>query len=82
MQPGRTTLVRFDMQDVAHTFKKGHRIMVHIQSTWFPLANRNPQTFTKQYKAGTDAYQKATHRVFMTPEFPSHLEMSLLDKPR
>ena len=82
MKPGEVTRVRFDMQDVAHTFLAGHRIMVQIQSTWFPLANRNPQTFTKQYKAGADAYQKATHRVFMTPDHPSHLEMSVLKKPR
>ena len=68
-----------DMQDVAHTFLAGHRIMVQIQSTWFPLANRNPQTFTKQYKAGAEAYQKATHRVFMTREYPSHLELSVLE---
>ena len=70
------------MQDVAHTFLAGHRIMVQIQSTWFPLANRNPQIFTKQYKAGAEAYHKATHRVFMTPDHPSHLEMSVLKKSR
>lgn len=78
MEPGEVTQIRFDMQDVAHTFLRGHRIMVQIQSSWFPLANRNPQTFTDQYKAGAEAYQTATHRVFMTPEYPSHLEMSVL----
>lgn len=78
MKPGEITKVRFDMQDVAHTFLKGHRIMVQIQSTWFPLANRNPQVFTRQYKAPAEAYRKATHRVFMTRDHPSHLELSVL----
>jgi len=78
MIPGKVTRVRFDLQDVAHTFLKGHRIMVQIQSTWFPLANRNPQVFTKQYKAKADVYQKATHRVYATPRHPSHLELSIL----
>lgn len=82
MKPGEVTKVRFDMQDVAHTFLKGHKIMVQIQSTWFPLANRNPQVFTKQYKAPAESYQKATHRVYMTPDHPSHLELSTLKTPR
>jgi len=78
MKPGEVAKVRFDMQDVAHTFLAGHRIMVQIQSTWFPLANRNPQVFVKQYKASADVYRKATHRVYMSPRHPSHLEMSIL----
>lgn len=82
MKPGKITKVRFDMQDVAHTFLKGHRIMVQVQSTWFPLANRNPQVFTKQYKAPAEVYRKATHRVYMTPEHPSHLELSILQPPK
>ena len=78
MKPGEVAKVRFDMQDVAHTFRAGHRIMVQIQSTWFPLANRNPQVFVKQYKASADVYRKATHRVYMSPRHPSHLELSIL----
>ncbi len=78
MTPGKITRVRFDMQDVAHTFLAGHRIMVQVQSTWFPLANRNPQVFVKQYKAPARVYRKARHRIHMTPEHPSHLELSVL----
>ncbi len=59
------TPLRFTMPGVAHTFKKGHRIMVQIQSTWFPLVARNPQKFMPNYKHGTQAdFQKATQRVY------------------
>ena len=76
--PGEITQIEFDLRDKHHCFLKGHKIMVQIQSTWFPLANRNPQVFVKQYKASADVYRKATHRVYMSPRHPSHLEMSIL----
>ncbi|NRA97478.1 MAG: hypothetical protein HRU14_14875, partial [Planctomycetes bacterium] len=78
MKPGELTKIRFDMQDVAHTFLKGHKIMVQIQSTWFPLANRNPQVFTQQYKAPAESYQKATHRA----GHPEDTEEALGGQPR
>ena len=60
-----TKLNNFTMPGVAHTFKKGHRIMVQIQSTWFPLVARNPQKFMSNYKLATAAdFQKATQRVY------------------
>lgn len=63
--PNRPTALKFVMPGVAHTFKKGHRIMVQIQSTWFPLVARNPQRFVANYKLGTNAdFQKATQRVY------------------
>ena len=63
--PNRVTPLRFQMPGVAHTFKKGHRIMVQIQSTWFPLVARNPQKFLANYNMGTNAdFQKATQRVY------------------
>jgi predicted acyl esterase len=53
------------MPGVTHTFKKGHRIMVQIQSTWFPLVARNPQKYMTNYKLGGDNdFQKATQRVY------------------
>jgi len=59
------TPLRFTMPGVTHTFKKGHRIMVQIQSTWFPLVARNPQKFMENYKLGTQAdFQKTTQRVY------------------
>ncbi len=62
--PNKITSVKYEMPDVAHTFKKGHRIMIQIQSTWFPLADRNPQKFMNIYKADEKDYQKATIRIF------------------
>lgn len=63
--PNRATPLQFTMPGVAHTFKKGHRIMVQIQSTWFPLVARNPQKFMPNYKHGTQAdFQKATQKVY------------------
>ena len=62
---GTPTKLAFKMPGVAHTFKKGHRIMVQVQSSWFPLVARNPQKFMANYKAGTAAdFQKATQRVY------------------
>ncbi|MEO5911572.1 MAG: CocE/NonD family hydrolase [Pelobium sp.] len=67
MVANQETAVNIPMQDVLHTFKKGHRIMVQIQSTWFPLIQRNPQTFVPNiYKANESDYQKQTHKVFNT----------------
>lgn len=60
LTPGKREVVGFTLPDVFHTFKKGHRIMVQVQSAWFPLADRNPQTFTDIYSAGQDAFVKAT----------------------
>ena len=63
--PNQATKLLFTMPGVAHTFKKGHRIMVQIQSTWFPLVARNPQKFMPNYKLGTQAdFQKVTQKVF------------------
>ena len=61
--PGKTERVKFDVGDVAHTFKKGHRIMVQIQSSWFPLADRNPQKFVNIYEAHESDFQKAAIRI-------------------
>lgn len=62
--PGKITEVKYTMPDIAHTFKKGHRIMVQVQSTWFPLADRNPQKFIDIYHANDTDFQKATIRIY------------------
>ena len=64
MVPDSIENVRFDMQDAAHRFKKGHKIMVQVQSSWFPLVDRNPQKFVNIYKASEKDFQKATHRIY------------------
>nr|MBA2561923.1 CocE/NonD family hydrolase [Chitinophagaceae bacterium] len=62
--PFKITKVRYELPDVAHTFKKGHRIMIQVQSTWFPLADRNPQKFMDIYKADDKDFQKAVIRIY------------------
>jgi putative CocE/NonD family hydrolase len=62
--PNKPTKVRFQLPDVAHTFKKGHRIMVHIQSSWFPLVDRNPQQFLNIYEANDSDFKKAQIKIF------------------
>jgi predicted acyl esterase len=61
--PGEPTRVAFRMPDVNHTFRRGHRIMVQVQSSWFPLVDRNPQNFVKISTAVAADYRKATQRV-------------------
>jgi uncharacterized protein len=62
--PGRPTKIQFDLPDVMHTFMPGHRIMVQIQSTWFPLVDLNPQKFMDIPSAKASDFQKATERVY------------------
>ena len=62
--PNRVTTVKYALPDVAHTFKKGHRIMIQIQSSWFPLVDRNPQKFENIYDAVETDFQKATVRIY------------------
>ena len=65
LQPNQSVKLAYTMPGITHTFKKGHRVMVQIQSTWFPLVARNPQQFVANYKlADTTAFQKATERVY------------------
>jgi len=62
--PGKITEVKYTLPDVAHTFKKGHKLMIQVQSSWFPLADRNPQKFVDIYKADDSDFQKATIRIY------------------
>lgn len=63
-KPGERTTVKFTLPDTLHTFRPGHRIMIQVQSSWFPLADRNPQTFTDIYTAKESDFKKQTHTVF------------------
>lgn len=76
--PGMATNVNYTLPDVAHTFKKGHRIMVQIQNSWFPLADRNPQKFMDIYQADPADFQKATHRIFHDVHNASALTLTIL----
>ncbi|MGI9168210.1 MAG: hypothetical protein ACR2G5_17805 [Pyrinomonadaceae bacterium] len=72
------TKVQFVLPDVNHSFRKRHRIMVQIQSTWFPLVDRNPQKFVDIYKAKEADFQKATQRVYRSGLNRSHLTVNVL----
>jgi len=77
--PGEPTRVKFELLDVLHRFQKGHRLMVQIQSTWFPLVDRNPQTFVPNiYFAKPEDFKKATHRVYRDAAHPTSLTLGIL----
>lgn len=78
--PGKVEAIDFAMPDVYHTFKKGHRIMVHIQSSWFPLVDRNPQTFVDIPKAVESDFQKAVQRVYRGGPDGSRVRVRLLGR--
>lgn len=81
LKPNAATKLAFVMPGVTHTFKKGHRIMVHIQSTWFPLVARNPQTYLTNYKLGTNAdFRKATQRVYYGGRSASAIILPIMKK--
>jgi putative CocE/NonD family hydrolase len=63
-QPGEVARIHYTMPDVFHTFRAGHRIMIQVQSSWFPLADRNPQKFVDIYHAKPEDFQKATEHVY------------------
>ncbi|HWR35832.1 MAG TPA: CocE/NonD family hydrolase, partial [Clostridia bacterium] len=78
-EPGKTTKVEFAMPDVNHTFRRGHRIMVQIQSTWFPLVDINPQKFVPNiYLAAPADFQKATQRVYHATNAASRINVTTL----
>jgi hypothetical protein len=76
--PDQVTEVTFTLPDAFHTFLPGHRIMVQVQSSWFPLVDRNPQTFTDIYSATEDDFKTATHRLFRSRSQSSRVELTVL----
>src|SRR5437588_9543934 len=77
--PGKVEEINFTMQDVNHTFRRGHRIMVQVQSSWFPLTDRNPQTFVNIPDAKPSDFVKATERVYRIREQASGIEVGVVD---
>jgi putative CocE/NonD family hydrolase len=72
--------INFTLNDVNHTFRKGHKIMVQVQSSWFPLVDLNPQKFTNIYAANREDFQKARIKLFHNSRFPSRLGFRQLRK--
>lgn len=73
--PNQPDRIRFDLPDVAHTFRRGHRVMVQVQSSWFPLTDRNPQTFVDIPKARPEDFVTATQRVYRSAARPSSITL-------
>jgi putative CocE/NonD family hydrolase len=76
--PNQPAAVKFTLQDCYHTFRTGHKIMVQVQSTWFPLVDRNPQTFVDIYTAKESDFRKAAQRVYRSADRPSRLTVQVL----
>jgi putative CocE/NonD family hydrolase len=76
--PGKVEKIDFTMPGIYHTFRRGHRLMIHVQSTWFPLVDRNPQKFMNIEEAKTTDFQKATNRIYRSTSQPSSVTLSIL----
>ena len=77
-QPNVPTEVKYELNDVLHTFKKGHRLLVQVQSSWFPLVDRNPQQFVNISTANATDFQKATIRLYHEPGHASRLTLPVV----
>jgi hypothetical protein len=76
-KPGKVQQIHFTMPDIYHCFLKGHRILVQVQSSWFPLTDRNPQTFTDIPHARPEQFVKATERIYRSSSAASFVELNL-----
>jgi len=78
--PGKVEAISYGLGDVNHTFRRGHRIMVQVQSSWFPLIDLNPQTFMRIPEARPEDFRKATQRVYRAPGSASGLQLMVLPR--
>jgi hypothetical protein len=76
--PGKVEAISYYLGQVDHTFRRGHRIMVQVQSSWFPLVDLNPQTFTHIPTAKPEDFKAATQRVYHAPDTPSGLQVLVM----
>lgn len=78
--PGEPSNIRFELLDVMHRFRKGHRLMIQIQSTWFPLVDLNPQTFVPNiYFAKSTDFKKANHRIHRSRKWATSIELGVVE---
>jgi uncharacterized protein len=81
VRPGEVNKYTIDLHGINHVFRKGHRIMVQIQSTWFPIIDRNPQRFVPNiFRATTADFIKVTQKVFRSPQYPTHIKLPVMNK--
>jgi putative CocE/NonD family hydrolase len=78
--PNKITNIEYDLRDRYHCFCKGHRIMVQVQSTWFPVIDRNPQKFVDIYHAKESDFQKAIHKLYRSKKFPTHIKLNVISQ--
>jgi hypothetical protein len=79
IEPGKVEEYTIELHSLNHVFKKGHRIMVQVQSTWFPIIDRNPQKYVPNiFEAGESDFQKATEKIYRSGDAPSHIELSVM----
>ena len=79
IEPNKVLEYQWSLHTQNYTFKAGHRVMVQVQSTWFPIIDRNPQTFVKNiFEAKESDFKAATHRIHRSPEFPSRVEIPVV----
>jgi len=77
--PDKVEAYSIDLHSLNHVFKKGHKIMVQAQSTWFPIIDRNPQKYVPNiFEAKESDFQSATHKIFRSADFASHIEMDIM----
>ena len=81
LTPGKQTEIDYSMPDLFHTFRRGHRIMVQVQSSWFPLTDRNPQTFTDIPYAKPTDFVKATETIYHQKDAASGVELMVMPNP-
>jgi len=79
MVPGQVTPISYVMPGVSHVFRRGHRVMVQIQSSWFPLNDRNPQTFVDIPNAKRSDFQTAQQRIYRSPDHASRLDLHIME---
>lgn len=80
--PGEPTQIKFELLDVLHRFKKGHRLMIQVQSTWFPLVDRNPQKYVPNINlAKPEDYERATQRIFRSADRPTSIRFGVVPTP-
>jgi putative CocE/NonD family hydrolase len=79
LTPDQPALIEIDLRDKNHRFLKGHRIMIQVQSSWFPVIDRNPQVFTDIYQAKESDFKKATQKIYRSKELSSHLVVSVIE---
>ena len=78
--PGQPTLIEYTLPDLLYTFKKGHRMMIQVQSSWFPLVDRNPQVFEDIYQAKATDFVPAEIRLYHDRQHTSYIEVGQLDQ--